>query len=213
MTRGTEQGKKIDEIRLDWDTKLVVRYHASRTDPTFTVEAGDQSFSGHNLKLLIEQATVHVKGWSNLKWEPVISIETEIYSEIQIRYSRLFRSRHKGKDVYRHWKIGEVNEGSFGGSWVGEDKAKTADQLQNGEPGEVMNHRGSGRLLPYTHDRWTQLRELSRMIREAMEKTAEKLSEMLKQKDIDVFLENASGLKALGLQFKEKGLISGKEKA
>jgi len=204
MTRGTEQGKKIDEVRLDWDTKLVIRYHASRTDPTFTVEAGDQSFSGHNLKLLIEQATVHANGWSNLKWEPVISVETEIYSEIQVRYSRLFRSKHKGKEVFRRWKVGEVSEGSFGNGYRDEDKAKTADQLAGGEPGEVAAHRGSGRILSYTHDRWMQLRKLSQMIHEAMEKTAEKLSELLKQKDIDSFLENSSGLKTLGLQFKDK---------
>lgn len=204
MTRGTEQGKKIDEIRLDWDTKLVVRYHASRHAPTFTVEAGDSNFSGPNLKVLIEQATVYVNGWSALKWEPVIAIDTEIYSEISIGYRRFFRSKHKGKEVYREWKVGDANEGSLGMHRHGEDKAKTADRLDAGEPGDVMSSRGRGRIIPYTPDRWTQLRELSRKLREAMELTAKRLSEMLNSKDIDVFLENSSGLKTLGLQFKEK---------
>jgi hypothetical protein len=204
MTRGTEQGKKIDEIRLDWDTKLVVRYHASRYSPSFTVEVGDKSFTGKNLTALIEEATVYAKGWSELKWSPVILVETEIYSEIRISYSRAFRSRHKGKEVFRQWRVGEVNEGSFGSGWVKEDAAKTADRLDGGEPGEVMSHRGSGRILPYTHDRWTQLRELSRKVHEAMERTAEKLSEMLKQDDVDKFLESASGLKTLGLEWTGK---------
>jgi len=69
----------------------------------------------------------------------------------------------------------------------------------------VMNSRDRGRILPYTHDRWTQLRQLSKMVREAMDKTSEKLSEMLKQKDIDTFLEDASGVKSLGIEFKKVG--------
>lgn len=204
MTRGTEQGKKIDEIKLDWDTKLVVRYHASRYNPTFTVEAGDESFSGPNLKALIEKATVHVKGWSNLKWEPVIAINTEIYTDIEIGYSRFFRSKHKGKEVCRQWKVGDVNESSFGTRFRDEDKEKTADRLDGGEPGDVMSSSDRGRILPYTHDRWTQLRELSRKLKEVMELTAKKLSDMLKREDIDAFLESSSGLKTLGFQFKDK---------
>jgi hypothetical protein len=203
MTRGTEQGKKIDEIRLDWDTTLVVRYHASRHDPSFTVEAGDGSFSGHNLKLLIEQATVHVKGWSSLKWDPVIAIETEIYADIELRYSRFFRSKHKGKEVFRQWKVGEENESSFGSKYR-EERKHTGDQLDGGEPGAVMSNRGRGRVLPYTHDRWIQLRELSRKLQEAMEGAAKKLSELLEQRDIDTFLTGASGLQPLGLAFKAR---------
>jgi hypothetical protein len=201
MTRGTEQGKKIDEIRLDWDTKLVVRYHASRHDPSFTVEGADKLFTGHNLKLLIEEATVHVKGWSDLKWEPVIAVETEIYGDIELRYARFFRSKHRGKEVFRQWKVGEENESSFGSKYR-EEKKHTGDTLDGGTPGAVMSSRERGRILPYTHDRWTQLRELSKKIREVMEGTAKKLSELLEQKDIDSFLEKASGLKSLGLEFK-----------
>jgi len=204
MTRGTEQGKKIDEIKLDWDTTLVVRYHSSRHNPTFTVEAGDNSFAGTDLKNLIEQATVYIKGWSDLKWEPVIAIDTEIYSDIELRYSRFFKSRHKGKDVFRQWKVGEENESGFGSKYR-EEKNHTGDRLDGGAPGAVMNSRDRGRILPYTHDRWTQLRQLSKMVREAMDKTSEKLSEMLKQKDIDTFLEDASGVKSLGIEFKKVG--------
>ena len=204
MTRGTEQGKKIDDIRLDWDSHLIVRYHSSRNNPTFTVEAGDESFNGTDLKRLIEQATVHIKGWSDLKWDPVIAIDTEIYSDIELRYSRFFKSRHKGKDVFRQWRIGEENESGFGSKYR-EEKQNTGDRLDGGEPGSVMSSRDRGRILPYTHDRWTQLRQLSKMVREAMDKTSEKLSEMLKQKDIDTFLEDASGVKSLGIEFKKVG--------
>lgn len=204
MTRGTEQGKKIDEIRLDWDTKLVVRYHSSRYSPEFTVEAGDQSFHGKNLTALIEEATIYAKGWSNLKWTPVIFIETEIYSEIKVGYSRAFKSRHKGKDVFRQWRVGAHNEGSFGQGYHDEDKEKTADRLDGGEPGEVSSRGGRGRMIDYTPDRWNQLRELSRRLRETMDKTAQKLSELLEQKDIDAVLEGTSGLKALGLPFQPK---------
>lgn len=203
MTVGSDKGKKIDEIDLDWPSKLIVRYHSNRYNPEFTVEAGDKSFHGHNLKLLIEQGSVHMKGWSDLKWEPVISVDTEIYSEICLQYSRMFRSKHKGQNVYRSWKVGDVNEGSFGSRYR-DEKQTTADRLDGGEPGDVMNCRERGRILPYTHDRWTQLRKLSIMLTEAMEKTAEKLSELLKQKDIDSFLESSTGLAPLGLSFREK---------
>lgn len=202
MTRGHEQGKKIDEIRLDWDSCLTVRYHSHPRNPTFTVEGGDGSFTGTNLSLLIEQATVHVKGWSELKWEKVILLETEIYSEIKISYSRCFKAKFKGKDVFRQWRVGDENEGSLGG--FRDDKNKTADRFDGAEPGEVMHRRGSGRILPYTNDRWAQIRELSKKLNEMMDKTAEKLSELLKEKDIDPFLEGSSGLKTLGIQYKEK---------
>lgn len=202
MTRGTEQGKKIGEIEITWDCKMPIRFHLD--DLSFTVEAGDQSFHGYDLRALAEKGRVYLKGWTDLKWDPVIAIDTEIYSEIQISYSRFFQSKHKGQNVYRKWRIGEFNEGSFGSRYRDEDKEKTADRLDGAEPGEVMNSRERGRILPYTHDRWTQLRELSRKLREAMDKTAEKLSEMLKHKDIDSFLEGASGLKTLGFQVKEK---------
>lgn len=202
MTRGTEQGKKIGEIEIRWDLKMPIRFH--QDDLSFTVEAGDQSFHGFDLRALAEKGRIYLNGWTDLKWEPVISIDTEIYSEIKIGYRRFFRSKHKGQNVYRQWKFGDVNEGSFGSGWVREDEKKTADRLDGGEPGDVMNHKENGRIIPYTHDRWTQLRELSRKLHEAMDKTAQKLSEMLKQKDIDAILEGASGLKTLGLQFKEK---------
>lgn len=202
MTRGTEQGKKIGEVEIRWDLKMPIRFHLD--DLSFTIEAGDQSFHGYDLRVLAEKGRVYLNGWTDLKWEPVISIDTEIYSEIQIGYSRFFRSKHKGQNVYRHWKVGDVNEGGFGTRYRDENKAETADRLDGGEPGDILNHRERGRIVPYTHDRWTQLRELSRKLREAMDRTAEKLSEMLKEKDIDSVLEGASGLKTLGLQFKDK---------
>jgi hypothetical protein len=205
MTRGHEQGKKIDEIQvLDWNSpKLVIRYHSSRFAPEFTVEAGDRTFKGENLKSLIEQGTVHLKGWDSLKWEPAISINTEIYSELTFEYSRCFKSRHKGADVFRHWKVGDHNEGTFGSRYRDEDKKKTADRL-DGEPGEVMTSRGRGRILPYTGDLWAQLRKLSEMLKEASEKASEKLSEMLNKKELPAILEKVTGLQPLGLQFKEK---------
>jgi hypothetical protein len=201
MTVGTDKGKKIGEIEIRWDCKMPIRFHLD--DLSFTVEAGDQSFHGLDLRALAEKGRIHLNGWSELKWEPVISIDTEIYSEISISYSRFFRSKHKGQNVYRRWKFGDVNEDSFGSRYR-EGKISTGDRLDGGEPGAVMGSRGDGRILPYTHDRWTQLRELSKKLREAMDKTAEKLSEMLKGKDIDSFLEGASGLKSIGLDFKEK---------
>lgn len=202
MTVGTDKGKKIGEIEIRWDCKMPIRFHLD--DLSFTVEAGDQSFHGFDLKVLAEKGRIYLNGWSDLKWEPVIAIDTEIYSEIQIGYSRFFRSKHKGQYVYRHWKVGDVNEGNFGSGYGREDEKKTGDRLDGGEPGSVMNGRNNGRILPYTHDRWTQLRELSKKLREAMEKTAQKLSELLKGKDIDSFLEGASGLSPLGIGLKEK---------
>jgi hypothetical protein len=203
MTVGSDKGKKIDEIQvLDWNSpKLVVRYHSSRYAPTFTVEAGDRSFKGENIRGLIEQGTVYLKGWSDLTWEPTIVVNTEIYSELTFQYSRCFKSRHKGADVFRSWKIGDYNEGTFGNRYRDEDKEKTGDRLDGGEPGEVMTSRERGRILPYTPDLWTQFRRLSEMLREANEKASEKLSELLKKKELPAILQTMTSLQPLGLQF------------
>jgi len=204
MTRGSEQGKKIDEISFGWgEPTLVIRYHSSRFDPEFTVEVADRSFKGTNLKSLIEQATVHAKGWSDLKWEPIIVINTEIYSELTFEYSRCFKSRHKGVDVYRQWKVGEHNEGTFGNHYR-DEKSNTGDSFE-GVPGDVIRgSRERGRILPYTHDLWSQLRKMSGMLKDANESAREKLSEMLKKKELPSILEKVTGLQPLGLQFKEK---------
>lgn len=202
MTRGNDEGKKIDEIKIEWDSKLVVRYHADRHD--FTVEAGDWSERGPDLRILIERGTVHMKGWSDLKWEPVIRINTEVYTSLSFEYSRMFRAKHKGKDVFRCWKLGEVNEGEFGSRYRDEDENKTADRLDGGEPGRVMGSRGNGRILPYTHDLWTQLRKLSAMLSEAMDKANSKLTDMLNEKNLTPMLESVTGLQTLGISFKEK---------
>ena len=206
MTRGTEQGKKIDEIQVgDWNSpKLVIRYHASRFSPEFTVEVGDRSFKGKNLTALIEQGRVYASGWAELKWEPVVIINTEIYSELSFEYSRCFKSRHKGADVFRQWKVGEHNEGTFGTRYHNEDKAKTADTLDGGQPGDVMRSRERGRILPYTHDLWCQVRKLSQMLHQAHEKASEKLSEILTKKDLADLLPTLTKLPSLGLQFEEK---------
>jgi hypothetical protein len=206
MTRGSEQGKKIDEIQVgDWNSpKLIVRYHSSRFSPEFTVEVADRSFKGTNLKSLIEQGRIYASGWDRLKWDPIVTINTEIYSELSFEYSRAFKSRHKNADVFRHWKVGDHNEGTFGSRYRNEDEKKTADTLDGGEPGDVMRSRGRGRILPYTHDLWCQVRKLSQMLQEAHEKTSEKLTEMLKDKELPSILPTLTNLQPLGLQFKEK---------
>ena len=202
MTRGTEQGKKIDEIRLDWDTKLVVRYHASRNNPEFTVEAADTSFSGHNLKLLIEQATVHVEGWSKLKWDPIIAIETEIY-DMEIRFERLFRSKHRGKAVYRRWRVGEENETGYNG-FNSEQKMRGTADSSVGEPGGV-DRQPRGRVVPYTPERWDQLRTLRRMVNEAVETAKRKVTDILEKSSdgsLDTFLKQVSSGNVSALPFR-----------
>lgn len=201
MTRGTEQGKKIGEVEIRWDLKMPIRFH--QDDLSFTVEAGDKSFHGFDLRDLAEKGKVYLNGWADLKWEPVIRISTEVYSELSFSYERMFRSKHKGQDVYRHWKVGDVNESEFG-SRFRDDEHKTGDRLDGGEPGAVTNCRGDGRILPYTHDLWTQLRAFSKMLKDAMEQATGKLSEILKQKGLSQYLGTVTGLQTLGIKFKEK---------
>lgn len=183
----TEQGKKFDEIRIDFQTKMFLRWHAD--DMSFTVEAGDAKFHGANLKDLIEQGRVHLAGWDKVKWEPVISVSTDIYSDMSLTYERCYRGKHKGKFVFRKWKMNGENEPCFGR--VGPD-ADTGDVMVASEPGDVMS-RACGRVLPYTPERWTRIRNLAKMLAKAVEDASAKLSEMLKQDDLDVFLENAGG--------------------
>lgn len=183
----TEQGKKFDEIRIDFQTKMFLRWHAD--DMTFTVEAGDAKFHGPVLKDLIEQGRVHLAGWDKVKWEPVIAVSTEIYSEMVLSYERCFRGKHKGKFVFRQWKMNGQNEHSFGR--IGRDP-ESGDVLGAAEPGDVMN-RACGRVIPYTPERWMRIRALAKMLAKAVEDAASKLSELLKQEDLDAFLENAGG--------------------
>lgn len=201
MTVGSDKGKKIDEIRADWNSPpLVIRYHASRYSPEFTVEAGDRSFKGENLRSLLEQGRVHLNGWDKLKWDPVIVVNTEVYSELSFTYGRCFKSRHKNADVFRQWKVGEHNEGTFGSRYRDEDREKTAD-VETGEPGDVMTSRERGRILPYTKELWGQFRRLSAMLKEANERASEKLSELLKKKELPAIMQTLTTLQPIGLQF------------
>jgi hypothetical protein len=201
MTRGTEQGKKIDEIALDWDSHLIVRYHSSRYAPTFTVEAGNESFTGDNLKLLIEQATVYLSGWSKLKWEPIIAIRTEVYDDMRPSFERLFRSKHKGKAVYRRWRVGEDDEPEFG-SYHKDKHAKTENSM-DGVPGSIDRGPG-GRIVAFTPERWTQLRGLRKMLGDAMEIAQAKLSKILadtSESGFDAFLKQISNGDRAALPF------------
>lgn len=183
----TEQGKKFDEIRIDFQTKMFLRWHAD--DMTFTVEAGDASFHGPNVKDLIDKGRVHLSGWDKVKWEPVISVSTDIYSDMSLTYERCFRGKHKGKFVFRQWKMNGENEHCFGRIGRGPE---TGDVMDPAEPGGVMN-RACGRVLPYTPERWIRIRTLAKMLNQAVEDAAKKLSELLQQEDLDLFLENVGG--------------------
>lgn len=179
-----DEGKKIDEVKLDWQTSMIVRYHSDQRD--FTVVAGDESFRGDDLKLLLEKGRVHLSGWGKLTWEPVIRIDTEVYTGFSFTYRRCFMSKHKGKTVFRAWKIGKDNECEYDRY----DKQKTGHILE-GEPGEVLTSR-SGRIIPFTADRWLQIRGLSKALQDALEAAELKLSQMLKRDDIDSFLKDVS---------------------
>lgn len=185
----TEQGKKIDEIRIEWNVHLVVRYHAD--DNSFTVEAGNESYKGNDLKELIEKGRLHMNGWSKLTWEPVIVISTEVYGELTFSYQRCYRSKHRNRPVFRKWKIGKENEREFGG-YVRDD-GPTADVMEGGEPGEVMSRACGDRVIPYTPARWTSIRELAKKLHAVLQDAASQLSEILQQKDLDVFLAGISG--------------------
>lgn len=195
----TEQGKKIDEIRIEWDSYLVVRYHAD--DLSFTVEAGDARFKGPDIKDLVEKGRVHLNGWSKLKWDHVIMVGTAVYRELAISYQRCFRSKHRNKFVYRHWRIGKENEHVFGG--IGREP-ETGDVMEGGEPGEVMSSTRGERVVPYTPERWMRLRELSKKLNVAMEDAAKRLSKILKDDDLDTFLAGMAGPQSLRLVFDGK---------
>ncbi len=181
-------GKKIDEIMIDFSTRLVLRYHSGGR--SFTVEAGDESFSGKNLDLLIEQGTVHLFGWSKLKWEPVICVVTEIYDDMQPSFQRLFKSKHKGKVVYRSWRVGEVNEPPIGAYSSGRKKEDTTGSM-TGEPGEVHRNAPRGRVMAFTPERWNNLKALRDFMEKAMDAARGKFGKILEdssEADLDLFL-------------------------
>lgn len=180
-----EEGKKIDEVRIDWKTSMVIRYHSDNHD--FTVVAGDKSFRGEDLKALLQQGRVHLQGWDKLEWEPVISIDTEVYTGFSFSYKRCFRSKHKGRPVFRAWKIGNEDEHTYDRH----DKQKTGDVL-DGVPGSVLGS-VNGRIVPFSGDRWHQIRNLSKTLHDALEAAEQKLSKMLKSNDIDGFLKDVGG--------------------
>jgi hypothetical protein len=188
MTKGNDQGKKIDDIplrRYEWNSPtMAVRYHADHND--FTLEAGDKKFRGDNLKTLIDEGRLYMNGWADLAWEPVIAIDTQVSDDFSFTYERLFRAKHKGSHVYRRWKVGEVVEDSFG-RWKRSEKSDTAGS-QDGVPGPIDKPSSGARVIPYTSARWQQLRALDKALGDAVEKATSRLSELLDTKDLDLFL-------------------------
>jgi hypothetical protein len=185
-------GKKIDEILFHEGGRIQIRYHSGH-NPRFTVVAAEKDFEGTNLKELMDQAEIHLRGWSSLVWEPVIGIDTEVGSDIRIEYQRFFRTKHKGSLVYRAWKIGDFNEEKHG--WYNKDRnKKTADKTE-GEPGEIERSPVRGRIVKFTPERWAQMRSLDRAISAAIETVKERLSGILadsSDQDLDGFLKKVS---------------------
>lgn len=188
MTKGSDQGKKIDEIKLiayEWNSPtMVVRYHADRND--FTLEAGDKKFRGDNLKTLIDEGRLYMNGWSELTWVSVIVIDTQVSDDFSFTYERLFQAKHKGSDIYRRWKVGETVEDSFG-RWKRSEKSDTANSL-DGVPGPIDKPSSGARIIKYTTARWQQLRVLDKYLGDAVEKATSRLSDLLDAKDLDLFL-------------------------
>jgi hypothetical protein len=194
-------GKKIDEFRFE-STMIVVRYHQYSKD--FEVVAGDEKFKGENVKTLVDQAKVYLKGWSKLLWTPVIIVDTEPGRDIGISYERLFKSKHKGAAVYRRWIVDGENEGQFGRWHLSE---KNSGDVLEGEPGIIdQGPRGLYRELPYIPERWTAIRALDRGIRAAVETAEIRLSKIFADAAIDkvdTFLSSVRN-EGLSLMWKEQ---------
>ena len=179
-------GKKIDEILLHEGGRITVRYHAS-LHPRFTVVAAEKDFEGQNLQELLEQAEIHMRGWAALIWEPVIGISTETSLDIHLRYQRFFRTKHKGSWVYRHWKIGNINEEDHG-PYQREEHKKTAHRT-DGEPGEIERRPILDRILKYTPERWLQVRALDQALEAAMDAVEKKIDGILGDSSEEEFNE------------------------
>jgi hypothetical protein len=186
-------GKKIDEWRIDGNN-AVLRWNSARYE--FCLEVYGMTFKGENAKALRSQAELALKKWENLTWKPVIIIDTTPTDNLVIHYQRMYKAKSPEGDVFRYWKVEGGNERGF--SW---SSPETGDILE-GEPGDIVHGRETnGKTVPYSPEKWKQVRALTAALARAMDEAKGKLEEILK-KDLDGFLENAlkGGLPALSFQ-------------
>lgn len=195
----SDNGKKIDEWRIAGNN-AVLRWNSHKYE--FCLEVYGMIFKGENARTLRSDAEIALMKYEKLVWKPVIVIDTDPQGDLSIHFQRMYQARDSEGTHYRYWRCkGETaNERGYG--WSSPDTGN----ILEGEPGDIMNGRETnGKIIPYTAERWAQLRALDAALKVALKKAQEKLGEILKGKDLDGFLENVAKGGLPALSFPEDG--------
>jgi len=173
------KGRKVEEFQIR-HTPAVLRFDENHWE--FTIEVDGREFRGDNPKELKLQADAFVAKHEGLKWEPLIVIDPDPFgSEPTLSYRRMFRAKSGREMAYRKWRI----QGKDEAHW---DMSAGTE----GTPGFVADPpRAMDRVIPFTPARWKALVDLEAALKAAIASAKERLEKILREGDLDAFLEEA----------------------
>lgn len=190
-----EDGKRID-------TFMIARHNAElrwlSNKMSFILNCNGHRFEGDNARKLRDDAEVIVLEYDKLTWTPKILIDAEPGDQMNVSYHRVFQAHLDRRAVYRAFRVNGEDEGAFS-RW---NDPETGDTVE-GSAGDVIhpNRSDTYKILPYTPERWLQIRKLDAALAGAMAAAREKLKKILESKDVDTFLANVSAKMVPGLMF------------
>jgi hypothetical protein len=195
-------GKKIEEFKIYLNSRSYPATLRMTDQFEFILEVNQLRFRGNNPKDLIHQAQMQLENEDGLKWSPIILVDPDL-EEGRLNFKRLFQAKSRdGKEVWRSWRFDGDDERQLT-TW-NRTEVETHERLEGGVPGDRADGpRVKDREMEYTPERWTAIVKLDQMLEEARKAVSEKLSDIIRKGDLDLFLKRATQQGTLRLIFDE----------